>query len=346
MKKIIRKSFIFLMMLMMFPLSAFLTSCGATPAEEALGVFFVSNKYDAETGKAIFEVDLNSPEELTYQCNPSTTAAIIDFTIPVEGQTTSLNRFYYVFNKGVVTATDSRFEQIEIKITVGKYSDQCIVRLKEYPLEIYPAQNEVVINAYGSHTICAKGRFADGSIRTLLEEDYNFTVVSDNESVISVPNSSRLTVCSERSTASSATVTVTINDNKGESKGLTFKVKITVVEIAKSGFLKIDNFGKFVDSGDTVEVDANVLELNHLGEYELKYTAYFESVMGTIIKSEHGFVGSSNNNACVSFDNDNQIIKVKSDNDVVIEVSIWTGLFKEDGSVLKITFNIDYKAKV
>lgn len=346
MKNLLKKSLLVLMMLVMVPLSAFLVACGATPSEEAKGVTFVSNKYDEETGKAIFEVDLLVATELTYKCNPSSTTAKPRFTIPVEGQTNSQNRSRFTFEKGVITVNYPEFEQIEIKVEVAGFTDQCIVRLKQYPIKLTALESEVVLNAGSSYTICPVGEFENGEVKNLSEEGYNFSVVSDNETVITVSKEDRLTVYSSRQSAATANVTVTMNDSTGKATGLSFKVKFIVVEPAEEGFLIFDNFGKFVNNGDTLVLDANALEPNEDGEYELHYNAYFVSSIGTYVQNTGNFTGLSDSQLFVSFDDENQLIKIKSDKDRVIQITIWTDLVKDDGSALKITFEIDFTAKV
>ncbi len=350
MKNLMKKSFIFLLMLVMFPLSTFLAGCGATPEENARAVYFVSDKYDEETGKAIFELDMKVATELTFKCNPSTSESDVNFTIPIEGQTnSSLNRSRFTFDNGVVTINEDGFEQIEVKINVNGKTDQCIVRLKEYPVEIYPKETEVLLNSYGSYTICAIGKFrlADGTYetRSLLEEDYNFTVVSANESVVSVPNPNRLTVCSERQNSGTAEVVVSLNDESGNSKGMTFKVKFKVVEMVVNGSLIFDGYDKFVSNNDTILVDANVLTANADGEYELHYDAIFESNHGTLVYNKGEFNCTTTDIDYISFDNTNQIIKIKSNVDLTLKITVWTELFKPDGSSVGITFNVQFKAK-
>ena len=350
MKKILKRMLVFAMMLVMLPLSAFLVACGATPADEANAVMFVSDIYDEETGKAIFEVDLMVPTELTFKCNPSTFENKPSYTIPVEGQTnSSLNRSRFDFKDGIITVNHAKFEPVEIKITVNGYTDQCIVRLKEYPVEIYATETDVVINAYGSHTICAMGKFKlpDNTFefRPLLERDYNFSVYSDNETVVSVPNHSRLTVCSERLNTNSANITVKLLDESGKEKqGLSFTVKITVREMAKDGFLLFEGFNNFIENGSTVELNANEMTPNVNGEYELRFKAYFISDLDTLIENNGGFECLTESNDYVTFDNAAQLIKVKSNYDGEYVVTVWTNLFKPDGSTLGITFTIDYTA--
>lgn len=350
MKKVLKKALLIVMMLAMLPLTTLFVACGATPDDEAKAVMFTSDIYDEETGKAIFEVDLKVPTELTFKCNPSTSDDRVSYTIPVEGQiNSSLNRSRFDFKNGVITVNDSRFEPVEIKISVNGYTDQCIVRLKEYPVEIFASVSDVVINSYGSYTICAMGKFklSDGTYETrpLLEKDYNFQVVSDDETVISVPNSSRLTVCSERKDTNFANVTVTLLDESGISKNLSFKVKISVHQMAESGYLKIEGFDSFVEDGSTVKVDANTMTPNVDGEYELRFSAKFASELGCELDNIGKLTCLTDSNDYVSFNNDTQVIKIKSNYNGKYQVFVWTNLFKSDGSTLGITFTIDFTAK-
>lgn len=351
MKKILKMSLIFLLMLVMFPLSSVLVGCGATPSDNANAVAFVSDKYDEETGKAIFEVDLKTPTKLTYKCNPSTYENKASYTIPVEGQTnSSYNRSRFTFEKGVITVNYDDFEQIEIKISINGHTDQCIVRLKEYPNNIRPLHTEVIIGADSSYTIPILGTFVreDENVEEyVLEKDYNFVVSSDNEQVISIPNTTRLTVNSN-GRAGTSNVTIELQDDSGNKKG-TVTIKFTVVEMAKSAYLMFDGRDFFVEDGGTIEVDANVLTANAAGEYELHYTAFFISELGTEIENTGDIDCSSNDNEYVSFDENNDLIKIKSSLNIKLKVTVYTDLYVEKNNIistLKMTFTIDFKAKV
>lgn len=359
MKKLLKKSLIILMLMVMLPLSSFLVACGATPGEEAFGVMFDSQKYDEETGKAIFEVDLGVPTELPIICNPSTARDKVDYTIPVEGQTNAgYNRSRFTFEKGVITVNYDDFEPVEIRVIVGEYSDQCIVKLKEYPISIRPAEAGVVLSSGSSYTINAIGIFevpdkTDPRLtvteeRLLLEEEYNFKVVSSNEQAIDVPNENRLSVCSIQNTYGSSKVTVYLLDQSKKSKEISFDVNFSVVEVAKQGFLIFDGFDKFVEDGGSIEVDANVMTENANGEYELDYTAMFVSELDTFIQNVGSFRGASNDNRYITFDDENQKIKIKSNVNLDLKVTIYTDLYKYEGgkySTLQINFDIKFIAK-
>ena len=351
MKKLLKKSLIFLLLLVMLPLSSFLVACGAEPGESANAVSFVSDKYDETTGKAIFEVDLNVETTLEYKCNPSTAKNTARFTIPVEGQTnSSYNRSRFTFDAGVITVNYDDFEPIEVKINVNGYTDQCIVRLKEYPVEIYTIDSEVILNSYGSYTIPLMGKFklSDGTFeeRQIFEKDYNFKVVSSDETLISVPNEARLVVCSERQSFGSSKVTISINDTTNAPKGITCNVKFNIVEFVTDGFLIFEGFDKFVDNGDTLEVDANYLEANANGGYDLQFKAYFISDLNTFVEIESDVLCSSSDNEYFSFDASTKTISISSDHDIKLTVSVWTNLLKPDGSVLKLTFALDFTAEI
>ena len=350
MKNLLKRSLIFIMLLTMLPLATFLVACGATPSDDANTVAFVSDKYDEETGKAIFEVDLKTPTKLKFKCNPSTYENKASYTIPVEGQTnSSYNRSRFTFEKGVITVNYDDFEPIEIKISINGHTDQCIVRLKEYPSNIRTTYSDVIIGADSSYTIPILGTFVregESVEEYVLEKDYKFVVSSDNEQVISIPNTTRLTVNSN-GRAGTANVTIDLQDSSGNKKG-TIVVKFTVVEMAKSAYLMFDGYDSFVEDGGIIELDANVLTANANGEYELCYTAFFISELGTEIENVGNIDCSSNDNEYVSFDEDNNLIKVKSNIDIKLKITMYTDLYVEVNNVistLKMTFTIDFKAK-
>ena len=143
----------------------------------------------------------------------------------------------------------------------------------------------------------------------------------------------------------SANIKVKLLDESGKEKqGLSFTVKITVREMAKDGFLLLEGFNDFVENGSTVELNANEMTPNVNGEYELRFKAYFISDLDTLIENNGGFECLTESNDYVTFDNDAQLIKVKSNYDGEYVVTVWTNLFKPDGSTLGITFTIDYTA--
>lgn len=352
MKKILKKSLIFLLLMVMLPLSSFLVACGAEPGESANAVSFVSNLYDEETGKAIFEVDLNVETTLKYKCNPSTSKSSVRFTIPVEGQTnSSYNRSRFTFlETGTIIVNYDDFEPIEVKINVNGHTDQCIVRLKEYPLEIFVAEPEIVLNSYASYTIPLIGRFKldDGTFenRQILENEYNYKVVSQNETLVNVPNLERLVICSERQISRSTVVNISILDTSKNPKGIACNLKVNIIESVEDGFLLFDNFDKIVSDGDEIEVDANYLVANADGGFDLTFKTYYISHLNSLVDVDENIYCSSNNNSYLKFNSETNTITINSDHDIELVVTLVTDLLKTDGLVVKIVFTINFIAEI
>lgn len=97
-----------------------------TPEQE-INIKFISDLTDNETGKAIFNVVLGVPFELNFECEPVEYSDRVTFTIVDDGSAANRSRFSFV--NGVITVSNSDFEQIEIKIELDGYSDNCFVRL-------------------------------------------------------------------------------------------------------------------------------------------------------------------------------------------------------------------------
>ena len=289
------------MLVLMMPMIILLSACGATPSNEALGVKFVSNMYDEETGYAIFEVDLLEQTELKYKVMPSSWGGYTPTFIAVdEGGSDNLIKAERRGNK--IYVKDETFKEIRIKVTVNGYSDICIVRLKKYPVDIYLEETNVAVNANGTYTINPIGVFeekerdSDGrvvNVRTweepLTEHDYNFTVTSADQTIVKVEDKSRLKVTTQDGmlkAVSSVDVTVTLNDTKGKpykikklvsksdkevvevvKEDFTKQVTVNVVQNVKSGYLLLDEgYGKFVNDGDEITVSLSELTTNN-GQY-------------------------------------------------------------------------------
>ena len=272
MKKNFKSLMLLIMCLVIFPLTLILSACGATPSNEVKGVFFQSELYDEKTGLAVFEVDAGVNTKLTYKINPSTWSGYVVTYAIKECAVENSSRFK--LEDGCIDVNKStahEFEEIKVQIMVNKKTDTCIVRLKTYPTEMFLLDvdgttevktKEVSINSTGSYSINPIGRFTgkDGVTYTqpLLEKNYKFSVVSDNPSVIGVPNSGRLTVYSVRNNVASATVTVSLLNSKNEVLA-SVKIKINIVLDAEKALTTISSYGSFVKTGDVVEINASDL---------------------------------------------------------------------------------------
>ena len=145
MKNSLKRIFFALVFAVSLPVVAFLTGCGATPSSKLTGILFDTMKYDEETGLPVFEVDKGVSTELEYKIFPSSAAGYKVYFDPVT-KGTSENTSRFTFKDGTINVNDENFEEIQYKVRAGKYSDTCIIRLKEYPVEI--KDNTLCIKAH------------------------------------------------------------------------------------------------------------------------------------------------------------------------------------------------------
>ena len=354
MKKL-KFSLVMLVLALVFPLTMVLSGCGATPKNEALGVYFQSYEYDDETGYAVFSVDMDKPTKLDFKVNPSSWSGYAVTYAIKECSANNLSRFK--FQDGIITVNSvdidplkngAKFEDIKIEIYVNGYTDTCIVTLKKYPKSVYVVNENVSIGAGTSFTINPIGVFEDAFGATyeksLIEYEYNFLVETDDETVISVPNKNRLKVVSVRKNNEAAKVYVTLLNTKGESYGDSFKltINIKVVENASDSRTNISGYNKFVKSGDAIQINASDLSKDG-DEYVLSYKNYIFSTQKLLIDNSYVEIEcTSNDSRYVDIDSENTQIKVTKgrENKLTFTLSMWSNLTADDGSVFATTFTV------
>lgn len=328
------------------PLTMLFSGCGATAANEANAVNFVSENYDSH-GRAIFEVDLNTPTKLTYKVNPSSWSG---YAVTYNNDATERNRQCFVLENGVITVTRSNFEDLDVEINVNGHSDHCVVRLKKYPVKIYSELSDVQIAAQGMHTINVMAEFDnESSARRLAESEYKFKVVSSDETKIQVPNSERLTIYAVGETAvnESVKVTVSLLDQSGNEK-TKFEINVNVVRNASEILFKIGGIDKFVKNGSTLKISAANLEKQN-GAYILRYNVYFFSDSNSLLENKVDLLLSFSDEDSVSADLKNNKILIKTNLDLSqtefsFNVSVITNLVDSAGNPLKLTFKVDLSA--
>lgn len=344
MRNKLKKLFI-LVLLVLFPASFVLTACGATSTNEARGVHFVSSDYDSTTGYAVFEVDKGVPTKLDYKVNPSSWSGyVVTYTTPED---TAENKVRYTLIDGVITVSDSDFEQIQVKIHINGKTDTCYVRLKVYPDRIFTEQTSVNINASGVYTIGVIGEFSSSDNtkvqRALSENEYNFNVESSDSTIIEVFDVTRLTVYSIRRNSGTSKVTVTLCNTKGEKiDGMSIEVDFSVVQNAENGYLLVDGYGKFVNSGDTVTINLSDLDLDaDTGKRYLKYKLYVESDSGLLIETSTECTTTSTK--YITTNNEERRLEIKVSSDLTTMVSIWTPLIDGEGNAFAVIFKLEIK---
>lgn len=366
MMKKANKIFLSLAFLLMLPFVMLLSGCGATPINDVRAVYFESNLYDEETGYAVFEVDLNEPTKLTFKINPSSwsgyspTYAVIKFGESEE------NRSRFRLEDGFVTVLNSHFEEITVRISVNDREDTCIVRLKQYPTEIYLTKDTRLtefsdfINANGDYTIHVFGKFVTKNkeetieeIRELTDDVYNFDVESSNETSIYVLNRNRLKVCTLKSRIEETVVTIKLLDTKGELKNenCVLKLKLSVVLSPSTSFVKLSCYDKFISSGDVVELKLKDLNLDTetIGSseyYKFTYISELFSSMGVYISNEeYTTIVTSNQDSFIRIDNENNVIKVRQPsgaNSFSAVITFYSSANQSSGDSYSFSFTINF----
>ena len=228
------KIYLLSMLIAVCSLALILTGCGATPSGEALSVYFVSDIH--ENGVPVFEVDLDTPTELTYKVTPSTADVTITLQVYSYGKSTKenndKNRARFTLKRtddnkhAILIAESEDFDEIEVDILVGDLTDRCIVRLKEYPKKIYldkaatiSEEKDDIINVGGEYTIHVFGDFAksqnDIDIREMRDSEFNFLVKSDDETVLKVMDESRLKITTLKNKPEKTHITIYLLDENG-----------------------------------------------------------------------------------------------------------------------------------
>lgn len=368
MMKKVNKVFLNLALLLMLPFVMLLTGCGATSVNDVKAVYFESNLYDEETGYAVFEVDLNTETELTFKINPSSWSGYEPVYAVIKGGESEENRSRFRLEYGKVTVLNSRFEEITIRIYVNNQEDTCIVRLKQYPTEIYLTKDTRLteysdyINSNGNYTIHIFGKFVTKNretnetteeIKELSDDVYNFRVETSNETSIYVENSSRLKVYTLKSRIEETTITVSLLDASGNVKSDKFvvKLKLSVVLPPSSAVLKLNCYDKFITNGDEIDLDIEKLNLEteKIGSsdyYKITYITELFSSMGIYIDNEEfDTIVTSNQDSFIRIDNDNKIIKVRKPsgtNELCAVITLYATANQSSGESYSLSFTINF----
>ncbi len=355
MKKLFKFSLFALLFAIVMPFTLFLTGCGATPANEALGVFFESQTYDEETGLAVFAVDKNVNTKLEYKVNPSSWGAYaVTYAIK---ECSPQNRSRFTLEDGKIKVESDLFEDIKVEIHINNYIDTCIVKLKHYPTSMFLLNDageevnsiDVRLNAFGSYTINPCGRFLEANgtsyVQSLKEYDYNFTVTSSDVTVIQVPHENRLKISSERGQVGSAKVKVELKDATN-TVIQTVEVNVTVVLNAGNSMVLLDGCGSFVKNGSNVELKASDLEKDAKNNLIVGYEMFVLSTDGRYIPQESVTIEcTTSDGKNITLDNENSrfLVEPTGNAEHAFEVSLWTNLIDNEGQSYSITFNVVVK---
>ena len=261
---------------------------------------------------------------------------------------------------GKVTVLNPRFEEIVIKIYVNGQEDTCIVRLKEYPTDIYLTDDTMLteksdfINAGGVYSIHVYGNFSDG-IREIGDDKYNFLVETSDPTVLDVMDNTRLKVCTLKHKIESATITIKLLDTTGKVKAERYvlTLKLTVVVSPNSSYIKLEGCDSFIEEGDVVNIDAteNNFETEKIANstyYHLGYTIELFNAAGIYIDSdEYTVTCITTEQNFVVIDNENQILKLRRKSNtnvlsIVVTIATSTNISTGDAYATSFTLNFTF----
>ena len=325
--KIKFKKVIFALMLAVsLPIVSFLTGCGATPSNKLTGILFDTMQYDETTGLPVFVVDKDVVTELDYKVYPSTATGYKVYFDPID-KGTAENSSRFTFQDGTINIHSSSFEEVKYKIRAGRFSDTCIIRLKEYPVEISTDKPSIVVNSFDVVPINVQAKFVNSigvsTTRNITEAEFDFLVETSDETVIQIPNENRLKFCPVRNARSNADITVTILNSQGEKTNLSFKISVQVIQRISESFVMLSGVDTILESGDTGEVRFNNLTLES-GFRRLDVDIYPINVGNLLVSDEFSYSLnlSSNKYAKVSQDGKYVLINDAVPDDELLGIQI------------------------
>lgn len=346
MKSKFKKAISFLILfVMVLPFTFLFSGCGATPTNQVRGVVFYSDIYDDATGYAVFEADLDVKKVLTFKVNPSTWSGY-KVTYGVKGSS-GANNARFVLENGVIEIKreldGKNFIPIQVEISINGFSDTCIVRLKEYPDEIFVTETDVELSAGGSYSFNTIGKF--GSVnKAVTEKEYNFVVESTDPTVLYVPNRNRLKVISLRSNSAEAKVKITLLNDKGEEavsptgRALSITVNFKIIQNVKEGRIAIDGYDKFIYNGDKIELNGSDF-LTNPNTYELNLYVFAESTNSSAIHNFDVSLDSNNVSSGYVKTEEGKVIVSKYGDSLEFRVYVSTNL--NNGSTQSFTMTFD-----
>lgn len=280
-----------LMLAVSLPIVSFLTGCGATPSNKLTGILFDTMQYDEATGLPVFEVDKDVTTGLEYKIYPSSATGYKVYFDPVD-KGTAENSSRFTFKDGTINIHSSSFEEVRYKVRAGKFSDTCIIRLKEYPIEISTDKPTIIVNSFDVVPINVQARFVNSigvvTTRNINESEFDFVVETSDETIINVPNENRLKFCPVRNGRSHAEITVTLLNGQGEKTNLSFKISVQVIQRISDSFVTMTGVDSILESGDTAEV--NFGELDVVDVYrKVEFNIYPINVGHLLVEDEFSY---------------------------------------------------------
>ncbi len=337
-----------LMLAVSLPIVSFLIGCGATPSNKLTGILFDTMQYDEATGLPVFEVDKDVTTGLDYKIYPSSATGYKVYFDPVD-KGTAENSSRFTFKDGTINIHSSSFEEVKYKIRAGKFSDTCIIRLKEYPVEISTDKPTMIVNSFDVVPINVQAKFVNSigvvTTRNINESEFDFIVETSDETIINVPNENRLKFCPVRNGRSHAEVTVTLLNGQGEKTNLSFKISVQVIQRISDAFVTMTGVNKMLETGDSADVNFGELEVED--DYrKLEFNIYPINVGHLLVEDEFSYSLnlSSKKFAKISEDGKSVLLDVTIPSNEQIQLQITVvDMTMENGSTFVIDLTLTIK---
>lgn len=267
--------------------------CGYSGSQTVVGIAFTSPTY---------YVDLNVPFKLGYKILPSSASAA-EPQFEVSAGFDYVSYINFDRTNGVITVIDRRFEQINVKIEYGSYSDTCTVVLKQYPSSISFNEQEVYLSAGAMTELSCFGKFGTENIR-LDHSYYHAIITSSDPTVVTIENQNKLLVKSTGKRGKS-TITVTICNSDGEIiEGLTTSVDVVITNNVSDAAVVID--------GHHIRDFSQTLSINKKVNDTFTINPIFVDAEGFVVDHLENTIISSNSSVLEVENNDGEfLIRVK-----------------------------------
>ena len=343
-----KKLFFALMLAVSLPIVSFLTGCGATPSNKITGILFDTMQYDETTGLPVFMVDKDVTTSLDYKIYPSSASGYKVYFDPID-KGTAENSSRFTFQDGTINIHSSSFEEVRYKVRAGSFSDTCIIRLKEYPVEISTDKPSLVVNSFDIVPINVQARFVNSigivTTRNITEGEFDFLVETSDETILQVPNQNRLKFCPVRNGRSNAEITVTLLNGQGEKTNMSFKISVQVIQRISNSFVTLSGVNTMLENEDTAELNFSALATeNGMGRLDLN--VYPINVGNLLVGDEftYSLNLSSKKYAKISADGKYILIDSTIPNNEKLQVQITiVDMTMDDGSTFVINLNLIIK---
>lgn len=249
--------------------------CEAKGSSDVAGFKFVQD---------VFYVDLGVETSLDYKIFPNSAGTYYVSYSLVDVDTSQDT--YYQFSEGKVKVIDSRFEEITVRGSVNTETDECKIRLKEYPDEVAFASSQLELEANAVSVLNVIGTF-DAGDRSLKNGEFVYKITSSDPSVIEVVDAQALTIKSTGRKGSSRIDLEVCNSVGGLIVRANSTITVSVganIDTCYSNLIKVDNSYNDVES---------ICVLDGVGEKVVSFEQDTLYRLNMVYFDEDGFVVES-----------------------------------------------------